>query len=216
LCCIDKSPRTRQGPGADPQQQRVPRQGPEKTTQGAGASQRCSLERRNRLAVEHLEWALAVAARVLRALPTWFEKGDLSGPAALGLLKAAARYRGDPEDGRAFRAFAWAGVRGACIDAIRRRNYHPLATPLVNDDGPVAEAASHDPSPLVLVERAEERKIWDDVARLPARQAEVIRLVYGGDMRQSEAARALGVGESWLSQIHKAAIANLRGLLKAA
>src|SRR5688572_257966 len=82
------------------------------------------VKRRNRLVERHLFLVTPVARRLKLSQPPWIEFDELLADGALGLLHAAIRF--DPSRGVPFARFATRYVRGAMIDAARRRRRAPL------------------------------------------------------------------------------------------
>ncbi len=191
---------------------------------------------RDKLALEHLEWALGIAKHVASMLPTWFTEDDLTGPVELALLKQAAKY--DPARGIPFRAFAARRIYGACFDSVRRKEYkergHLTLTPTEYGIGHggsgfgeysknktaagerYADAAIIDPAPGPEEQAAEceqtrhQVRVWAVVQRLPSRHMLVILGVYGGGSTLVELSEKVGVGAARLSQIHREALGMMR------
>ena len=181
-----------------------------------------SLEQRDALALEHLEWAHSVARKALRKLPTWFTFEDLAAPAELALLEVAGKF--DPGRGVPFSAFAIRRVRGACIDAVRRREYRErektsveagLKRPGSNHQLQIPDAAPNPEDLHAGPEQAEQlRQVWPFIQRkLPPRHCLVILAFYGGGMPLVQLAEKLGVGQARVSQIHREAIGMLQECL---
>jgi len=170
------------------------------------AAERRGLAARNRLVVEHLEWARGIARSVAARLPTWFVEEDLVGPAEIGLIQAAERYDRTRNDN--FRAYAQRRVFGACIQSVRRREYRERASiTLIEDvhthpgDRPDAEAQE-----AITLQR-----MWRRVRELPKANARVIRAHYLEDMTLVEIAGQMGVSESWVCRLHRDGLGMLRG-----
>jgi RNA polymerase sigma factor for flagellar operon FliA len=72
---------------------------------------------RDRLVMEHLPLARAIAARVRESLPPHVEMDDLTSHGLLGLLDAATRF--DPSKQIAFGVYARHRIRGAILDSLR-------------------------------------------------------------------------------------------------
>jgi RNA polymerase sigma factor (sigma-70 family) len=77
---------------------------------------------RRRLVIEHLSMVEPIARRVGAALPISVELDDMIQAGRIGLMQAAERF--DPGWHIPFRRYAQHRIRGAIIDAFRRRNYH--------------------------------------------------------------------------------------------
>jgi RNA polymerase sigma factor for flagellar operon FliA len=72
----------------------------------------------NRLVETYRSYAHAIAAEVLKKMPSSVERADLDGAAELGLVEAAQAF--DPQRGVLFKTFAYYRVRGAVYDALRK------------------------------------------------------------------------------------------------
>jgi RNA polymerase sigma factor for flagellar operon FliA len=55
--------------------------------------------------------------------------------------------------------------------------------------------------------------LWKAISELPDRQRDVLRLYHFGGLSMKEVGSALGIGESRVSQVHTAAIIQLRSRL---
>src|SRR3981081_292827 len=75
----------------------------------------------HRLIESHLSYANAIAAEILKTLPSHVEKADLQAAAELGLTEAANSY--DHRPGVQFKTFAYYRIRGAVYDAIRKATW---------------------------------------------------------------------------------------------
>jgi RNA polymerase sigma factor FliA len=87
------------------------------------------------LVEEHLGYAHAIAAEILKKLPATVDRSDIESAAALGLVQAANAY--DPSPSIPFTTFAYYRIRGAIYDDVRqacRANKLDAAMPL--DDEP--------------------------------------------------------------------------------
>lgn len=94
------------------------------------------------LVVDHLRIAEVIAQQLRRGLPPAFELEDLLQIGRLGLIEAAASW--DPRRGVPFAAYARFRVRGAILDAVKRRNY------LYARHGELDDRRAEEPSPLDL------------------------------------------------------------------
>jgi RNA polymerase sigma factor (sigma-70 family) len=166
--------------------------------------------RRDRLALEHLDWARGIARHVSTTLPTWFAYEDLAGAAEIGLLQAAERW--NPSHGVPFRAFAARRVHGACMDAVRRREYRERGHQTIEG----IDTPSQAPNPEEIAAEGQMTMVWSRVQQLPPRHAVVILAYYGGNMSLEQLAPKMGVGSSRLSQIHREALGMLRNTLQKA
>lgn len=77
--------------------------------------------KRNELVETHLTYARALAAEVVRQLPSHVLREDLDAAAELGLVEAAQVF--DPGRGILFKTFAYYRIRGAIYDAIRKMTW---------------------------------------------------------------------------------------------
>jgi len=71
----------------------------------------------NRLVESHLGYAHAIAAEVLKKLPSSVNRADVERSAEFGLLQAASAY--DPSKSAVFTTFAYYRIRGAIYDDLR-------------------------------------------------------------------------------------------------
>jgi RNA polymerase sigma factor (sigma-70 family) len=163
-----------------------------------------STSERDELAIEHLEWARAIARHVASHLPTWFTADDLIGAAEIALLKLAAAY--DPARGIPFRAFAQRRIYGACIDSVRRREYRERSHQTTDR----LQSLCLKPSPEDQAAAGQNCRVWSVVQRLPQRHKLVILSVYGGGNTLVELSKKVGVGPARLSQIHREALGMMR------
>jgi RNA polymerase sigma factor (sigma-70 family) len=176
------------------------------------------LETRNALVLEHLEWARGIAASVAKKLPTWFTVDDLIGPAEIGLIRAAEKYDRLPLFSQ-FHVFALRYVRGACLDAVRRREYkergHKSLDEPLTASGETRGDIMRDPnpSPEQQAQTREMEAVWGYVWKLPEIHQRVIRALYIDGSTLVELAQTANVGESRLSQIHREALAMLRTMV---
>ncbi|RMF64367.1 MAG: RNA polymerase sigma factor [Bacteroidetes bacterium] len=106
----------------------------------------------------------------------------------LKVLEGKARY-----DGRAaFRTWLFAVIRNTAIDALRRRRTRRLSLRrLALRQPPDAHVLPEDDAALGHEEAERFRAL---LKRLPARQREVLHLVFYHDLTIAEAARVMGVG----------------------
>ncbi len=87
-----------------------------------------------------------------------------------------------------------------------------------NKEGPAPEfPASPDSNPAVMTgQRQLQTMLGSAMSALPPRHQQVIRLYYNGGRTMREIGDAMGVNESRVSQIHKAALEKMAGVLQAA
>src|SRR5215831_1875693 len=124
------------------------------------------LKIRDKLVVDNLEWARAIAGKVAKTLPSWFTQEDLIGPAELALVQAAGKY--EPSCGK-FRTYAYLAIKGACIDSVRRNAYLEKSHEKLSE-----HHATVMPEPEETIETARDRQIWEVVSRLPVRHASIV------------------------------------------
>jgi RNA polymerase sigma factor (sigma-70 family) len=146
--------------------------------------------RRETLIVEHLEMVDRIARRVVRCFSPKLDIQDFVQAGRVGLIEAADRYR--PAEGP-FEAFAYRRVRGAMIDAHKRRAYreelHDSVEGIQERLGFLPARMTTDPSPLPdeLVADREVRLRVVEVARrrLPQVELEVFEATMAGrDLHQ--------------------------------
>jgi RNA polymerase sigma factor for flagellar operon FliA len=106
----------------------------------------------HRLIESHRSYAHAIAAEILRKLPSHVEKDDMHAAAELGLTEAANAF--DPRRGVQFQTFAYYRIRGAIYDAIRkatwfsREQYKEVAAEAKVNSLLVDESAAAEPASL--------------------------------------------------------------------
>jgi RNA polymerase sigma factor for flagellar operon FliA len=234
--------------------------------------QHSAASERDRLVVEHLPLARAIAARVNKNLPSSVDLDDLVHAGILGLFDAALKYNENKQV--IFRYYAKHRVKGAILDSLRDmdwashtlRKRHKLLEEITREmsatreRGPTPEEiadkmgidvnrwnqvavdlrivglvsgstycreeenrstpefpATADLNPEVMSGKHELRLVlcWA-MKSLPERHQAVIALYYSGDKTMKEIGDSLGVNESRVSQIHRAALQqmarNLRGV----
>jgi RNA polymerase sigma factor for flagellar operon FliA len=80
-----------------------------------------SLERRDRVVMEHLSLVKAIALRVHEGLPVHVELDDLVHAGILGLFDAATKY--NPNKKVAFSSYAKHRIKGAILDSLRQMDW---------------------------------------------------------------------------------------------
>jgi RNA polymerase sigma factor (sigma-70 family) len=198
---------------------------------------------RDRLVLDHLKLPKQIAKKLSRSLPPCFELDDLVQAGMLGLLEAASQYDPQRFPGVAFGAFARRRIQGEIKDSIgmttagtrrttRRRRWEEATRPPIlehREPAPNYDGESKDtPDPHARADNLIEIRERRDLAReaigvLPRRLATVIELHYSGkELKQIAGRRGLKVGAARVSQLHTAALAQmrehfrLRGLKRAA
>ena len=79
----------------------------------------------HRLVETHRSYAHAIAAGVLKTLPSRVERTEIESAAELGLTEAAGSF--DHRPGVQFKTFAYYRIRGAIYDAIRKATWFSRA-----------------------------------------------------------------------------------------
>lgn len=78
---------------------------------------------RNKLVEEYLPLVRYVIGRLPVTLPAVLDKDDLFEVGVIGLMNAASSY--DPSKGALFKTFAYANIRGAVLDELRKHDIVP-------------------------------------------------------------------------------------------
>jgi RNA polymerase sigma factor for flagellar operon FliA len=183
-----------------------------------------------------LEWypmveRIAHRAAATYGLPNGVDTDDLISSGVLGLAEAWDRY--DPERGVAFEAFAIPRVKGSIVDAIRAADWVPrkarqrarltgesvamlvsIDESRSSEDGDRTTAdkiADTDPEPgnALLVDEGR-RELVSCLNHLPERERMIVTLHYFERVALQDIAKALGVTESRVSQLHTRALRMLR------
>ena len=167
-----------------------------------------ALEDRNALVEKHRRLATAIAVSFHRRFPNRYDLDDLVQIGVLGLISAAARYK--PWRGVPFQTFARHRIRGAILDALRRRHAKSL-----EDEDDVADVRA---GPDEIAEMRERSDAVDRaIEHLPPRQARVIELRYGEGLTQAAAGERLGgISQAGARALELRAIQRLRRSLRPA
>jgi RNA polymerase sigma factor FliA len=155
---------------------------------------------------------------------------ELWSAGAMGLLDAARRF--EPGRDVRFETFAEHRVRGAMLDELRRLDHLPrrlraqvrereelaglegLALPPVPLEALADAAPSDAPSAEEDAVRSQQRaQLAAAIARLPRRLQMVLSLYYVEELKLREIGLVLEVTEARVCQLHREALAALRGLL---
>jgi RNA polymerase sigma factor for flagellar operon FliA len=165
--------------------------------------------RRDSLAVDHLKLVPVVVNALRRSLPPSHSVEDLCGMGALALVKAAEQY--DPKRNHSSSNSYFAQkIRFGILDQIRKIEHHRRVgkRPALVQLPPVQDRFRDER------QRLEGSAIASvDVPRLmqslPERWQEALRLYYWHGLTMRQCGDRLGVNESRISQIHKAALAKM-------
>ena len=179
-----------------------------------------SLTERNRLIEEHLYQIPVVVGTLLSRRPLALEVSDMLGAGRLGLVKAAGRF----EPSRGFKASTYFScrIRGAVLELIRahtgRKNRRlPIHIQLSSPEGCVValKVATADPSAEQDIITSDERSILTRaLAILPASDRKLLQLLFVENHSQLETALLLGRSPSQICLLKKAALTELRDLLR--
>lgn len=167
-----------------------------------------AVSRRDALVLEHLALVRRTAVRLRRLFPPSVELDDLIQEGTVALISAAVRYRGGPV---AFAVFAQKRIRGAMIDANRRRHFlfathEPLEAIAARTNAPTQEQA--------IDQRRRKREVARAVETLPARERRVIEMRYRDQASFDEVSAALGKSKRTAVGVQRRALGLLREELK--
>jgi RNA polymerase sigma factor for flagellar operon FliA len=171
-------------------------------------------------------------------LPAGVDTDDLISCGVLGLAEAWERY--DSSRGVAFEAFAIPRVKGAIIDAIRASDWvprkarqrarltgEPVAVLVSIDEKRGGDSDSSTTADRLADKDADQpgnelfaaesrRELVGSLNKLPERERMIVTLHYFEKVALQDIARALGVTESRVSQLHTRALRMLRAALEEA
>lgn len=204
-------------------------------------------EQRDALIVAHIPLVKRIARKLRRELRLpCFELDDLVQAGMVGLIQAADRFDPQKYPDVPFGAYARRRIKGEMQESVgmhkpdgklcRIRRWNELTSPPIPEcevrdledcEGSERTHATPDPraSACTSIEIRQRRELVNGALQaIPEREAKVIELHYGREMKISEIAHseAFTVGEERISQIHKAGLRSirnyfdLRGLKKAA
>jgi len=152
-----------------------------------------------------LVWA--VARRLAPVLGEEIE--ELHGAGVVEVLKRLPRYKPEKSPLKAYIGYAAAfGMRSYIRDQRHTRRQGYEGVKLVGP-GAAWNVGRWDGQEQAVMAR----ELWAFVDRLKPRWAAVMRMYYGQGLYMRECGDRLGVNESRVSQIHKAAIRELRRLM---
>jgi RNA polymerase sigma factor FliA len=172
-----------------------------------------------------------LAAHLSRFVPASY-RGDLYGFGVIGLLDAIDKFK--PEMGHSFKTYGAVRIRGAMSDGIRKLNWLPRgaqnrASRVIETVVPVdfqtattpigvrLQDCLYDPQQESALDglelKADHAEVVDAVQTLPERERRVIRQYYFERRRLAEIGKEMGVTESRVCQLHRAALVMLRDAL---
>ena len=161
----------------------------------------------HRLIENHLPYARAIMAEIVKTLPIHLERSDLQAAAELGLTEAAHSY--DHGLGVQFKTFAYYRIRGAIYDAVRKASWFswtPEDTALdAVDPGLSAEDR--------IIQEELSARLHQALPRLSAQDRQIIQAYYFEGRNLEEIGDSVGLSKSWVCRLHGKAIVSLRGLL---
>jgi RNA polymerase sigma factor for flagellar operon FliA len=177
---------------------------------------------------QHIPLVHKVAKRIARRLPHVVQLDELVSAGTLGLIDALTRF--DPTRAQWFAQYAEIRIRGAILDELRHMDWLPRAERArvrrgeqaetlhavvsiddVREDGFDSVGSADDLSPSAGLEHsAKKQRLAAAIAALPHKQQQVLSLYYVEELTLKQIGELLGVTESRICQIHRAAVAALR------
>jgi RNA polymerase sigma factor for flagellar operon FliA len=132
---------------------------------------------------------------------------DFMAAGKLGLVEAASRF--EPDRGVPFLTYAFARIRGAIFDEVKRG-----AQALKDKEAlelPLKEAAPEPPHPEKLfLARERAQRLHADIERLPLAERKLVQACYGEGLSFTEYAKRAGISKGWVSRLHERALNLLR------
>lgn len=165
-----------------------------------------ALQERDALILAHLDLVKPLAAALARRLPPCFDKDDLAQVGVVALIEAAAKAASLQGDHR--RQYLKCRIRGAMLDAVKRGAYREAQHVALAE----VDAVSTEVSPEALAGKAEMAEMLAAArAKLTARQQQVIRHRFDGDLTQRETGLQLGgIRQPSVMQHERRALERLR------
>jgi RNA polymerase sigma factor (sigma-70 family) len=166
------------------------------------------------LAVRHLPLARAIAWRAVQVGTS--EGEELEAAAYMALVEAALTF--DPSRKVNFATYARYRIRGAIRDYRRLilsegwrgdPAHRPVFETLRRNSEELGRVLGSEPDRPVGAELESTEAVERWLRRLPRTQAAACRLIYLHGMSQDEAAAFLGCSKSYMSRLHREAIARL-------
>jgi RNA polymerase sigma factor for flagellar operon FliA len=139
-------------------------------------SARAERDRRDRLILDHLPLVRHVAGKLAAELPPGVDLENLESAGVLGLVEAANAF--DPERGAQFKTFAYARVRGAILDELRRNC--PLPQHVLQLVARVRRAHEELPPPVTVEALASATGLSADEVADALAAIRLTRMVSGG------------------------------------
>lgn len=161
----------------------------------------------------------ALVNRTLRKyprLPGGFDREDLRGIGNLALVNAARTF--DPQRGAAFSTYAYRCIYLAILGALKREWDQQIDIVLISqmpdedEDRPIEEQFA-DPAPdagAIVLSRCDRDLLEKAIARLPERQAELIRMIYFEEESVAQVAKAWRISTYAVQTLHMRALRALR------
>jgi RNA polymerase sigma factor for flagellar operon FliA len=190
------------------------------TTTAAQEPQRHAKVGREERILAHKGLARQMALRMAGRLPSCVDLDDLIGAATLGLLDAVDRF----DDTRAipFEAYARTRIQGAILDALRAEDHLSRRDRRKSREADLAEdklrnRINRSPSDAfaVLAMSQSHAQLRAAVAALPERNRLILSLYYEQELTYREIGGILGVTESRICQLLRAAHTRLKAELLA-
>ena len=178
------------------------------------------------LIIEYAPLVRHVVGKVAPRAIVGVDREDLISAGVLGLVRAARRY--DPDHPAEFKTFAYACIRGAVLEELRRRRKAKAArTPdgwssvvslqELTEEGTsgLSRRAESAPTPDQQAEQNESLALLTEaIDELPRRERVTLVLYAERHLTLKQIARVLGVTEGRASQLHSAAVAKLADRLR--
>lgn len=168
------------------------------------------LARRDALVEENINLVPPIARHIRLSLPSTFDLDDLISAGNVGLVQAATSYRPSAHGDVPFAAYARPRIRGAILDSVKRSAW-AYAKGKASSDIPERSVVVNIEDELDKRRRRDE--IDDAIANLGEREQALIHWHYAEGVTLAEVATRLGVGAPRTSQLHVAAVRELREAL---
>jgi RNA polymerase sigma factor for flagellar operon FliA len=165
------------------------------------------LQERDAVVMAHLDLVKPLAAALARRLPPCFDADDLAQAGMVALIEAAGKAAALEGDHR--RLYLKCRIRGAMLDAVKRGAYREATHEALL---PEVDAVATEASPEALAADAElAAMVTAARAKLTARQQQVIRHRFHGELTQRETGLQLGgIRQPSVMQHERRALERLR------